>query len=339
MKQLWIFVCTMIFIACQSNTAQNNKKSLKDMQKSPPITAVATSDSITYNNYYDQMVKAVKHYPEEPVYMVYVNNEQCYYELLVNDMPVAEYFDQGKRMSPYYINSNILKSGKQTLTYRIYPETGRGMMTLGDYTSIGIDIGVIDQKKGFKASNMDTVMVHQSLKTPDGKHFIASGKDYYEYTFEFEAKVPYNEIGLAKSKDLRKMDQKELLHKTEEAYHYLAELIRNKDKDQFARLNFNAVVRQYINGYDTPDMIKDSFTILHDWFYDKTLKVNPLKDYSLKFYGEGRVVSLILNSKVALYRNSSALSGNYIDEDGDEAVQFFRILLHIPEGKDSFEVF
>jgi len=312
---------------------------IEDWENQPPITIATTSDSVTYNNFYDQMVKAVKHYPEEPVYMVYVNNEQCYYEILINDMPAGEYFDQGKRMSPYYINTNILKSGKQTLTYRIYPETGRGMETLGDYTSIGIDISVIDQKKGFKASNMDTVMAHQSLKTPDGKHFIASGKDYYEYTFEFEAKVPYSEIGWTKSRDLRKMDQKELLNKTEEAYHYLTELIRNKDKDQFARLNFNAIARQYIHSYDSPDIIKDGFSVIQEWFYDKTLKVNPPKDYSLHYYGNGRVVSLVLNNKEKLYRNRSLLHGDYIDEDGDESVRFFRVLLHIPEGKDSFELF
>lgn len=309
------------------------------MLQSPPITAATSSESISYSNYYDQLVKAVQHYPEEPVYMVYVNNEQCYYEILVNDIPIGRYFNQGKRMSPYYINENILQSGKQTLTYRIYPETERGMMTLGDYTSIGIDIGVIDQKKGFKASNMDTVMVHQSLKTADGKHFVASGKDYYEYTFEFEAKVPYHEIGLAKSKDLRKMDQKELLHKTEEAYHYLTELIQNKEKDQFARLNFNAALRQYRNGYEGEDMIKDGFTVIQDWFYDNTIKINPLKDYSLQYYGNGRLVSLVLNNKEKLYRNRSGLNADYIDEEGYEAVQFFRVLLYIPEGKDTFELF
>lgn len=65
MKQLWIFACLILLIACENNKVQNNKSKLKDLQESPPITAAASSNAITDNNYYDQMVKAVKHYPKE----------------------------------------------------------------------------------------------------------------------------------------------------------------------------------------------------------------------------------------------------------------------------------
>lgn len=181
---------------------------------------------------------------------------------------------------------------------------------------------------------MDTVIVHQSLKTPDDKHFITSGKDYYEYTFEFEAKVAFTEIGLSKSKDLRKVDQKELLNKTEGAYHYLTELIRNKEKDQFVKLNFNAALRQYRNGYEGADMIKDGFTVIHDWFYDKTIKINSFERLFTQYYGDGRLVPIVLNNKEKLYRNRSGFNADYIDEEGYEAFLFFRVLLHIPEGKD-----
>ena len=332
MRIFWIYILSLSLFACQ----QPAKKPTWD-KNNPPVTASSKANSITYNNIDNTLIKEIKHYPEEPTYMVYINNEQCYYELLINDVIFDRYFSEGKRMSPFYINSHILKSGKQTLTYRLYPNTAMGFETLAEFTNLKVEIGVVDQKKGISFSNMDTILVHQAARNPDNT-FIATGKDYYEFTLEFDAQVPYEEVGWTKSKDLRQMDPDTLLARTELAYQYIIDLIKNKDKDTFAKINYEGSLIQYLNNYDSPEMIKDSFKLIEFYMNDTTLKMNPFKDYKLKFYGNGRLVALELDSKDPFYKNRSAIYGDYIDDEGYESVRFLRCLLHIPEGKDTFEI-
>ena len=333
-----IILLLSVLSACQSNTKTNsNLKIMLQQQYNPPVTASSKAESITYNNFYESMVKAVKHYPVEPIYMVYINNEQCYYELLINDVIFDRYFTKGKRMSPFYINSHILKSGKQTLTYRLYPNTCMGFETLAEFTNLKVEIGVVDQKKGISFSNMDTILVHQAARNPDNT-FIATGKDYYEFTLEFDAQVPYEEVGWTKSKDLRQMDPDTLLARTELAYQYIIDLIKNKDKDTFASILYTGLNLEYSNNYDEPTKILQGFKFLESYMENSTLKMEPLKGFKLYFYGNGRLVALQLTNPDPFYKNRCAIYGYLIDNDGDQAIRALWTFLHIPEGKDTFEM-
>ncbi len=332
MRIFWIYILSLSLFACQ----QPAKKPTWD-KNNPPVTASSKANSITYNNIDNTLIKEIKHYPEEPTYMVYINNEQCYYELLINDVIFDRYFSEGKRMSPFYINSHILKSGKQTLTYRLYPNTAMGFETLAEFTNLKVEIGVVDQKKGISFSNMDTILVHQAARNPDNT-FIATGKDYYEFTIEFDAQVPYEEVGWTKSKDLRQMDPDTLLARTELAYQYIIDLIKNKDKDTFAKLHYYSLSHQIKNNYDDIETAKKASTFINSFFNEPTLKINKLQGFTLKLYGNGKIIALQLTNPDPFYKLKSAIGGFYKDEDGDRTLLTLKLLLHLPEGKDTFEI-
>ena len=63
---------------------------------------------------------------------------------MVNDVPAFKYFKEGQIITPITINEFINKSGKQTITYKLYPLTkrtgGDGFNTLLDWTSIKIEL-------------------------------------------------------------------------------------------------------------------------------------------------------------------------------------------------------
>jgi len=97
-----------------------------------------TSPKLTSKNYVETMHKLVKHYPQEPYYYLFVSHQACYFEILVNGLPVYSYYDLGQVITPIDIYSAINKTGKQTITYKLYPQTesqeGAGLKTLVDWT-------------------------------------------------------------------------------------------------------------------------------------------------------------------------------------------------------------
>ena len=78
---------------------------------------------ITKENFKKELAKYIRSYEKEPIYYIYVNHEQCFFEVLVNDIPAFRYFRDGGIMSPINLNEYIYHSGKQTITYRLYSQT------------------------------------------------------------------------------------------------------------------------------------------------------------------------------------------------------------------------
>ena len=73
-------------------------------------------------------------------------------------------------------------------------------------------------------------------------------------------------------------------------------------------------------------MYLDPFTI-------SNYQMQPLENYKLKFYGDGKIVCLELTSQEAKMRGKSALWAKF--GEGDEMMfDFFKFYLYIPEGED-----
>jgi len=302
------------------------------------------SNNITAKNIAEKIFEKVKHYPQETYYYLFVNHQACYFEIMVNDVPAFKYFKEGQIITPISINEFINKSGKQTITYKLYPLTkrasGDGFNTLLDWTSIKIEL--------FQRNKADTtgnafasekkVLEHSSLTKPDGKAFIAEGKDYYEYTFTFDAQVPYKNKGWENSEDLSKLDQKKLLAKTENAYKQVWNILEKKEADSYFNLIFNSYLETCQAEYTDKEKIEKIIKSNLLPFENKTYKLEPLEGYKMVLYGNGRIVSLDLVSMDPRLRNKWAIWGKYTDEDDDISSRNIRFYLHIPKGKTNFEV-
>lgn len=308
----------------------------------PPITS-STGEKISAANAVQSQLKFVKRFPKEPLYYIYVDHEQCFFEILVNDIPAFQYFQDGGIMSPINLNNYIAKSGKQKITYRLYPQTereqGEGFKELTPYTRFKLTL--------FSRDHLDTVggfdhqvqlLDHANLKKEDGKTFVAAGLPFYEYTLTFDAMVPYEIPALANAQDLSKLPKDELEKKTLVAYNYFRDLIENKNKDTYSALVFNSDVRQIISQYQDENNIRENGDEDMFYFDNPTFKVEPIKDYTLKLYGDGKLVCLEHSSLDLRLRGGSAIWGKYKGDKGGTFARFLSLYLYIPKGKDSFEI-
>ncbi len=303
-----------------------------------------TDPKLTSKNYLETIFKTVKHYPNEPFYYLFVSHEACYFEILVNGLPIYKYYKPGQVITPIDIYSAINKTGKQTITYKLYPQTesqeGAGLKTLVDWTKIKIE--VFQRNKADTGKNAFTnekrIIKHISLTESDGKTFIGKGKDYYEYSFTFDAIVPYENTAWENSVDLSKMDQKELLSKTENAYKQVWQMKDSKKEDDFFALLFNREKETAQCEYSTKHDVSESLQSYMEPILKKDFKMQPLEDYKLVLYGGGRLVCLEQNSLDTRLRGESALWAKYKDEDGNVIGSFISLYLHIPKGKTNFEI-
>lgn len=302
--------------------------------------------SIDAHHVLEEMQNAVKHYANEPLYYVYIDHEQCVFQLLVNDIPVLSYLEDGSITTPIILNSYISKSGKQKLTYRLYPQNTRsngvGSTSLTPYTKMKLSLfsrNKADTLSSFE--NQLAILEHKSLTKDDGETFIAAEQDYYEYTLTFEAEVPYTLTDLNHSKDLRKLDKELLAEKAVDAYAYLKHLIDDQEADEYYALRFKSMVNPLISEYDDEQTIADDFRT-YTRYLDKSVGITlePIKGtpYLLKFYAEGKLISLEHDSMDPRLRFSSLLWGKYKTPEGGTRAAFATIYLHIPEGKDAFEI-
>jgi len=298
---------------------------------------------INSNNIEQKLFESVQNYPTEPMYYMRLAKSNCVIEVLVNDFPIYKSYELSNLATPWEINHAILKNGEQKLTYRLYPignliaetydsyENGKAIVektitTLTDLTAVSINIIKMDKKKGQKLEDEEVVMEHSSA-TKEGK-FIASGKPYYEYTFTFNAQVPYENEGWSKGQDLRKLDPKLLEKKAVEFYQEYGKLFEKKDKSLLASLNFGHEKRNAIAYYKNQKDIKE---LWDEYLYGlkiNNVKVLPIENYSMVFFGDGKIVFLLLNSLKESYRGGGALI-----IDSDEAIDMPGIYLYLPEGK------
>lgn len=58
----------------------------------------------------------------------------------------------------------------------------------------------------------------------------------------------------------------------------------------------------------------------------------------MKIYGDGKLVCLEHTSTDTRLQGRSSIWGKYNADEGGVRVRFVRILLYIPKGKDSFEI-
>jgi hypothetical protein len=330
-----LFFCLIACLLLNCDTSRNTAI------EQPPITD-SNPDKITAQNYIQKELKFSK--PAQGIeYCFSVSQRQCFYEILVNDVPVFSYFEDGRVVTPICINQYIYQSGKQTLTYRLYPqkagEAGEGFEHLTEKTSVKIEvIGRTEADRINAYKNQKLVLTHQSETQADGKTFVAAGKDYYEYTITFNTEVPYKLLGTSESQDLSKLDQKKLLAKTEAAYLYYWNLIKAKKMDDYFRLGFKSDIAEIISSYISKEQLEaieeaDKFHFLIPGF-----KLEPLANYQMRLYGNGKIVCLEQTSEDTLLKNRTPIWGRCETSNGEKITKFYKLYLHIPNGKDAFEI-
>ncbi|MCP2028710.1 hypothetical protein L1276_003881 [Flavobacterium sp. HSC-32F16] len=326
-----ILILALLFIlpSCKEN---NNTKQMK-------------MSDLTSKNFIETIHKTIKHYDYEPIYYLTYEQNICYSEILINDIPVNRNYKEIAYGDGNPINDYIFKSGIQKVTFRLYPAAnGKDFdhHTLNEETDMKIVISESDNidrnKKGKQIASYFTPTINKLDQYGNPiTQFIATGKTYYEASFTFEAKVPYEFNSLFKGQDLRKWNQEKLQKKVVDFYKNQLRLLKEKkteeyfsylelkEKETCQSLFYNKKELQ-----DVLDSYLESFTIPNYEF-------QPLENYKLKLYGDGRIVCLELVSSDPKMKDKSALWAKFDEGDGMMA-DFLQYYLYIPEGKDELEI-
>lgn len=325
---IFILTALLIFPSCKQNNNSNNTK----------------MSDLTSKNYVETMLNNVKHFNYEPMYYLTYRQNSCFSEILVNDIPVNKNFKEQTDGWTLPINNYIFKSGLQKVTFRLYP-AGKSfnvdLSTLVYDTEMNIEITESDndkrEKEGKKIISYATPLSTTTNEYGNSiSEFEATGKMYYEASFTFNANVPYEFDSLSKAIDLRKQDPHILEKKVITFYKNQWELINNKKTDDYFSYLFLKEKETCQSTYDTRTDLEENLEAYLQPFTIDSFKLEPLENYKIVFYGDGKIVCLELTSLDNRLRGESALWGKY-NQDGVRA-KFRKYYLYIPEGKSELEI-
>ena len=118
MKRLLLALFTSVnLISCSQEQSKNieNKNAMNVEQYIFP-----EAKNITESNYVEKLNSQIKHFNEEPIYYLRTNKQNCLIEVYVNDIREFRDYKISNYITPIEI-SNVLKSGSQTITVKMYP--------------------------------------------------------------------------------------------------------------------------------------------------------------------------------------------------------------------------
>jgi hypothetical protein len=302
---------------------------------------IMQNTNINANNIVEEITKQIKYYPSEKQYTFNYNNHMCYFEILVNDMPLFKEYEEAQTGSAFLINDAIFKSGKQKVTYKIYPASSE---VLPDNTDLKLTLSSYDQKN----KNADDV-TYMEYSIPKNEKkvtenyskytFSGAGKIFYEGSFDINVEVQYtNQYPFEKAQDLRKMDKKELEIKLLKEYNKVRSIYQSKDKDKVARLLFDKLKNQMVAEYASPEKVKAAWNEAGEILFNSDIEILPIEKYQIRFFANGRLVALYTDGSNPKTKGDNALICNMKSGYGKGLLEL-KHLFYIPQGETEFKVY
>lgn len=283
------------------------------------------------------LYKEVKFRDQQTNYRANIQAGACNFSLLINEVPVVQYFEEanGSFSNTAPINNLILKSGKQTYKLILYPgyKDGKPAKQLSENLIVNISI------EGFKysGSHIDKVGAPVPLLSLSSRDqtFKQAGQDSAVFEGNFDLKVPYVLKGWSDSKDLRKEDPAVLLKEILAAYQEYGDLLKAKDAEGLTRLVYQKE-KDYAQAlFLDQEGSKKQWNTYRTMLDAKKLEMEPIENYKLKFYGSGRLVTL--ERKDYPYIGQPALRADVTDAQGEEYLEYYFNYLHKQPGSDKLE--
>ena len=277
-----------------------------------------------------QTIEVPKQYKQTPFYYAEIYSSHVKWELFINGTQMFANY-RGNITSPIVpLNYNILGSGKQKITIRIYSPNGQDV--LGNYAAFRMRLFY---NKNFR-DNEDPEIPILNFELP-----YEETKDlpYFEKSFEFEAQVPYQITGWTKSKDLTKVPdlEQKVVKKIEE----LRTILENKDTEAYFQAVMPKLKEKFICLYATQQEIENYFQeySLTSGEFSKIfddIQILPITDYQIILEPNNRLVKLRQKNGDSF---TDGIKFKAIDkEDKKEITGNYLFRFHIPEGSDELKV-
>ncbi len=344
MKKIILLLFTVTTI---SSCAQKTEKNTLQKENIMSIYIPREYNHINKENFVEELSKEVKRYDEEPKYFLRPIQNNCVYELLVNDYPVYKDYGIEKLSTPIEINHAILQSGPQTVTVRLYPlgdalkrAYGEGETVTTLLPKTEMKISVVKYEAFNISQDLDDEIIvkeHIAPTKEDTNEFIGAGLPYYEYTFTFNAEVPYSNIGWLRGEDLTKFDKKILEEKVLAYYKSISRLFDSKKIDSILQIHYGLQKREVSSEFKEIFRIKRVLEWYEETINTKNKNFFPLKDYEMHFFGNKRIVALKNRSLEPVdrkFRGKSAFGFKYKEnENTPTRGKWLDLYLYLPKGQ------
>ena len=329
-----LFFCSLVLSACGQKAKVQATMQPRENKTHAVMNNYIPNESkdIDRTNYAQKVYESVKHYDKEPVYYFRVHKQNCLIEIYINDVNNYGDFELSNVITPIRVG-HILKSGKQHVKVKMYPvgdlinqdlglENAPPATTLSDKAQVTIEVVMMDNKSQKKFDDEKLITKQVSPKE-------TAGKECYEFTFTFDAEVPYEFEGWTKGQDLRKLDPDLVHQKALEYYRMVGQLFLQKDLDSWLKIKYpfqQRIAGMYYWDKQYLDELVDEVT--KD--VNREYKMLPFENYTVEYMGDEKLLRLVTNSQKASLRGGGALYLTY----GKKGVLLPGITLYLPKGRD-----
>ncbi|WP_282116678.1 hypothetical protein [Cellulophaga baltica] len=256
---------------------------------------------------YDQVdTEITNHYKDykysnkkRPGYYLQINNQNCHYEININDLSCGEFYDPYPMYSVRLpLNLNILKSGEQKLSLKVLPDVGDFIKESASLQLLLMRYDdMLDIENEFGKSK-----VIWEWKMPNvGEHKLP----IFIFHTTFEAKVPYKLETLdLYATDLSELDEKVVLEEVLKEFQLKQKSIVNntQDRDYLIRHLNRAFVQIYPDNELLAKTVDDMITV------ENGMELQPLEDYEIRFYYNYKIATLVRkeNKQSAIWFNNTS---------------------------------
>ncbi|WP_062062564.1 hypothetical protein [Aquimarina longa] len=221
-----------------------------------------------------------------PGYYLQINNQNCYYELNTNGLRSGIYYGE----YPVYsiripLNLQILKSGEQSLSLKVFPYKGD---TLSPKANLQMRLikyaDMTDLENEYGGS---TVLWNWEMPEIGEQHL-----PLFAYDTIFKAEVPYTITTLdTKATDLSKIDRDKLLEEVIAEFTKTRASIINKTQDvDMLNKSIKRLLTQLYEGDKFKKEVIGGMINLGDG-----KEPQPLENFEMRLYYHNRVVTLVKN--------------------------------------------
>ncbi len=290
----------IMIITCSACSQTKDKNNIEEM-------------AVKIDTYINNILKSVDHPSEETIYTIDTYAPGAKYDIEVNNMPIINRYDiedSGAYIFKKYFSLNEAMGVKSThtVTYKMTP------LNKDRFEDYDINDITIDSRSQFKNSKEIFLFEPQIKEVDDEQLKEYIGNDVYNGSFTFTSKLPYEKsIDWSHSEDLRTINniEEEVL----DAFKEIMRLYSAGDSDNLLKLYKPILTDKAQSYFASKENLRKTFVKrLHPFFYKSQPKLN---DYNLKFYANGRLVTLEKKKDTDEPYNKSALSIVY-DKDFDK---------------------
>ncbi|WP_312389238.1 hypothetical protein [Chryseobacterium sp.] len=282
----------------------------------------------------------IQYQQEGMIFELEYEHSECSYEILVNDIPVITHFGLGERSGlTVDINQYILRSGKQSITIRLYPSkkgenTFEKSLLNSSFVKIKISknkapMSLLDQLN-FKDKGINFNWNILTYQTPKLEKEVPYAE--FKTSFEVDPKdINWKITGWEESQNLK--NDPNIRKEVNAFYEDFKKTLETGDQSKYVSMLQNSIYEEAASTPWDKNALSQITKNMTAYANEKRSFIYPCKNAELKFYGDGKVVTLVCMDTLT-FGYSPLISKS----EKSMLPKSHTFYLHKPKGSDKLEI-